>query len=284
MGGGACWSGETCFGHKIRTWIFPLPTSPVMSWLSNDLGPASMHGPLSDASMIYFPYCTGDVHAGRHDTKYHGITVHHQGFNNVTKALAYLQTQGLINYQSFRDIVMFGASAGAHGALNHAVSIEQYLLPQQRKVLLLDAPGMHFGEQFWHKFPEQYVGDIQASFARLGINFTRQDHNLAPFIPVAAKYLKNWRIGVLQGARDVVMSEVFGNISPNNHRQLVYGERGIYNLSMLTKNVSVWLPDTLFHTFLLTPASAQVRANQLSAAEFAELILNTNDVWYERNW
>jgi len=284
MGGGACWSDETCFGKKLRTWIFPIPTVPVISWLSNDIGPESLQGPLRDHSMIYFPYCTGDVHAGRHTAQYGKLTAYHHGYDNVVKALNYLESQGLIRLAQFEEVVLAGSSAGAIGSLIHAPTIGPRLKKDARKIIIADAPGLHFGKNFWNKFDEAIFQDFKTSFLPLGFSLSRHDHLLSKQIPVVAKTLKAWRIGILQGARDIVMSEVFGNISPNHHREQVYGDEGVYRMGLETSNVSVWLPDTLTHTFLLTGATAILEADGMSGKEFVAGLLHNDSLVRVRTW
>ncbi len=284
MGGGACWSAKTCFGTKTRTWIFPLPTSPVISWVSNDLGPEVLQGPMHDRSMIYFPYCTGDVHAAHHVATYNYVQVYHHGYNNIISAIEFLSSQNLIQFNQYKDVLVYGASAGAIGAMVHAQNIEKKLQKSAHKTLVLDAPGLHFGKTFWDKFTDELVSDFQATFKTLGVTFDRRDHVLAKFMPIVANKYKDWKIGVLQGAQDIIMGPLFGELSPRAHRELVYSDQGIYQQSMQTGNVSVWVPDTFAHTFLLTHTSAQIRANLLSAQEFFQYLLDGQGVWRERTW
>jgi len=274
MGGGACWSAKTCYGPKLRAWAFPIPKVPVISWLSNDLGPKKTQGLLGNMSMLFFPYCTGDVFASDHSANYHPFKIEHRGYSNVIKTLAYLESEGLVNFASYKKFVLYGASAGAIGALVHAPNFLPYLDPTAEKILIPDSPGLHFGKTFWDKFPQQMFSDFQNSFSQLGIKITRQDHVIAKFIPQVCAQLHDFQIGILQAARDVIMSRVFGNISLKDHRALVYGEQGLYEKSYETNNCSVYTPDTLEHTFLLLPASSIPGKQEMSAVEFAQHVLN----------
>ncbi|MBI2520671.1 MAG: hypothetical protein HYV97_09645 [Bdellovibrio sp.] len=284
MGGGACWSAQTCYGAKLRTWMFPIPTVPVVSWISNDGGPENTHGLMADASMIYFPYCTGDVHAGQHEADYGLVKAHHTGYRNVIRALQYLNDTGLVSFSSFKQVVLYGASAGAIGSLLHAPNVEKFLAPSAAKIILADAPGMHFGETFWNKFSDELVNDYKKAFATVGIYFTHQDTVMARYLPSVAQVLKSWNVGILQGARDIVMSVVFGNISPNGHRELVYGPKGLFEMSVNTPNISVWLPDTLQHTFLLAGVTGTIDADGVSGIEFAKKILARDSQVRVRTW
>ena len=43
---------------------------------------------MADASMIYFPYCTGDVHAANTSADYGVVNAYHTGYSNVVRAYA----------------------------------------------------------------------------------------------------------------------------------------------------------------------------------------------------
>ena len=52
---------------------------------------ADARNPFADYSVVYVPYCTGDVHLGNTTTEYApGLTVHHKGYVNGAAALDYL--------------------------------------------------------------------------------------------------------------------------------------------------------------------------------------------------
>jgi hypothetical protein len=63
MGGGACWSFSTCFGPTPLTIIHELP---VILGLGGFKSHSPAKSPVADYTMVYFPYCTGDVHIGDH--------------------------------------------------------------------------------------------------------------------------------------------------------------------------------------------------------------------------
>jgi hypothetical protein len=81
--------------------------------------------------MLYFPYCTEDVFAGRHTAMYRfGIKVQHRGYSNVLKTLTYLRDKNHIDYDLVTDAVIYGASAGGIATLFHAPNIDN--IPTQR--------------------------------------------------------------------------------------------------------------------------------------------------------
>jgi hypothetical protein len=271
MGGGACWSAKTCFGKKLRAWILPIPRLPLISSFQVRHPKWS---PIHNHSMIYFPYCTGDVHAGKHVAHYNrNVQVFHYGYKNIELAFEYLNRKELIDFKNYDEIVMYGSSAGAIGATLHTQTLKDYINPAARKFLLADAPGMHWGNTFWNKFTDDINNDFIESFSKLGFKYSLEDGNVAKYLPQICSTLHDWNIGLLQGSMDAVMSAMFGNISPLDHRGLVYGERGLLANAPKTNNCSVWLPDTPQHTFLIFPYSIIMKAEGTTALDFARAIL-----------
>jgi hypothetical protein len=133
-GGGACANALTCFGVPALN-IPPTATlGPFgeaqfqgrLAQLPGSIFDRSLPGnPFADATLVFFPYCTGDVHGGNKVVPYTsdpGGTVHHVGHLNV---LAYLKRIAA-TYPSPRRIVVSGSSAGGFGALVNYEAIRAY--------------------------------------------------------------------------------------------------------------------------------------------------------------
>ncbi len=132
MGGGACFDAATCFGpavlravHVDDMWPYSEATlradlAPVLASGLMDREPDSV---FRDATMVFVPYCTGDLHAGHRTATYEvfGIprTVHHVGADNMQAILATLATQ----LPDTERIFAVGFSAGGYGALFNAPAI-----------------------------------------------------------------------------------------------------------------------------------------------------------------
>src|SRR5512142_1728585 len=94
QGGGACWDVNTCFTIKsavhieggygqndFNTDIATLSGSYLFQRIATN--------PFKDASWIYVPYCTGDLHDGNNVEMYDAThTVHHVGRANAEALLA----------------------------------------------------------------------------------------------------------------------------------------------------------------------------------------------------
>ena len=254
MGGGACWDFGTCFGVdlggiKFRTWMHPMPNVPFFSYMTSDMFFWNDH-PFSEDSALYMPYCTGDVFSADHKTHYEGFPTYHQGFRNVVITFQYLAQKNILNFGKVDRLSVYGASAGAIGALVHLKTVEPYF-PRAKKIAIIDSPGLHFGPTFWKKFTPQLVNDFTQAFARVGLYLDPNDGFVAQHMGPVFASLKHWNIGVMQATRDQVMSTVFGEITPEDHKRLVLSDRGIASVARQYPNTSVWITDSDLHTFML---------------------------------
>ena len=108
QGGGACFSAETC-GPDSSTFTrnLTLGAAPDFGGIFDETNPEN---PLAAHSIVYVPYCTGDVHLGDRVTEYSDtVTIDHNGFPNARKGLDTV----LQNYPDVKQLVVVGASAGS---------------------------------------------------------------------------------------------------------------------------------------------------------------------------
>ena len=136
QGGGACWSGLTCD-----------PKSTLYRPNLNQVDPAKEHGifdfanaenPFRDYSVVFVPYCTGDVHLGKRTVAYipGKLEIHHNGFDNVMSALRWI----FANVTSPQSIFVAGGSAGAMASPFYAGRIADHY-KDARVVQLGDSAG-----------------------------------------------------------------------------------------------------------------------------------------------
>lgn len=156
QGGGACWNNGTCrpsvfqwgpvcsYGNGICLWDAPGGTQPLAVHVTHpDPFPADGGGafpaelgsvknsllfqrrtenPFRDASYVFVPYCTGDLHAGDSTATYQvkadafampvPVTHHFHGARNVDAILAALR----VRHTAVRVIWLIGVSGGGYGA------------------------------------------------------------------------------------------------------------------------------------------------------------------------
>lgn len=139
-GGGACFSAQTC-GPADPTFTRNLAGGPGSS-----KEPPSGEGvfdfdrednPFRDHSVVYVPYCSGDLHLGNATHDYgEGAVVHHNGLVNSGTALAATAAM----FPDVEQLVVAGASAGSAGAPMYA-GLAQDVLPDAQILLLADGSG-----------------------------------------------------------------------------------------------------------------------------------------------
>ena len=110
QGGGACFDASTC--------SFTDGAYSVTADEADDPGldPAGIFdfsapdNPFADYSVVFVPYCTGDVHLGDNVHEYApDLTVHHKGLVNGTAAVSYMAE----NFPDATQVVVVGESAGS---------------------------------------------------------------------------------------------------------------------------------------------------------------------------
>lgn len=114
-GGGACFTSETCDdrkGNNIFVQRADLPhNDPITHQGVFDLD--NPDNPLTDWSMVFVSYCTGDVHLGTLNQNYvtddgYEFSIRHQGAANARSAIDWVEEN-----MSPAKIMVAGASAGA---------------------------------------------------------------------------------------------------------------------------------------------------------------------------
>jgi hypothetical protein len=104
--GGACFSAETCNpdAELYNTAVTEGPDEAGVFAFGDE------RNPFADYSVVYVPYCSGDVFLGNATTEYApGLTIEHKGSVNGSAALDYLAT----TFPDATDVVVMGESAGS---------------------------------------------------------------------------------------------------------------------------------------------------------------------------
>ena len=142
QGGGGCWTAETCDPTRRPTYTVSIADGfePFPFGIFNTDNPEN---PFADHSVVFAPYCTGDVHLGASDTRYQHdeegaepFTVRHQGRANAQAVLDWTYA----NVPDPAHIFVTGSSAGAIPSPFYASLIaDQY--PDARIAHLGDGAG-----------------------------------------------------------------------------------------------------------------------------------------------
>lgn len=119
-GGGSCWDPITCaalqratpgIGGPYGRAQFEGDLPRVQGSVLDRTVPGT---PFADATLVFLPYCTGDVHWGDATQDYPGVgTWHHVGAANLRADLAFLEA----NLAAPQRLVVSGSSAGGYGSL-----------------------------------------------------------------------------------------------------------------------------------------------------------------------
>jgi hypothetical protein len=134
QGGGGCFSAQTCAPDRglYRTTVEAHLTGGIFDF-------ADERNPFADYSVVYVPYCTGDVHVGNATRKYaHGLTVQHKGYVNGSAALDHLAA----TFPTATEVVVTGESAGSIAAPLYAGLVSDRL-PDARITVLADGSGSY---------------------------------------------------------------------------------------------------------------------------------------------
>jgi len=145
QGGGACWNGGTCDPDLKPTYYVNLENTDPAGY-DGIFRFENPENPIRDHSVVFAPYCTGDVHIGDAVTRYeapaveehaaHSFEIQHKGFVNADAVLDW-------TYKHFykpAEIFVTGSSAGSIPSPYYAMRIaEQY--PDARIAQLGDASG-----------------------------------------------------------------------------------------------------------------------------------------------
>jgi hypothetical protein len=127
-GGGACWNDETCAAQQ------GLPYTPAITvtaeTITNGYGGIfdldNAENPFADYSMVFVPYCTGDMHMGDNVVTYgtgeQAVEIHHKGHVNDQAALNWVYD----NFEAPEHIFVTGISAGSPGAIFNAPFIMEH--------------------------------------------------------------------------------------------------------------------------------------------------------------
>ncbi|MEZ5994762.1 MAG: pectin acetylesterase-family hydrolase [Hyphomonadaceae bacterium] len=147
-GGGACWDDVTCAVPRLasdardddgfyKAELIPTDNPNRFSGIFDLDNPRN---PVRGWSIVYVPYCTGDVHTGANTAHYINpdtgapYTIEHHGADNFRVILSWMRE----NLPQPTRLLVAGSSAGAYGASTHFVRIRE-AFPRGQALMLGDA-------------------------------------------------------------------------------------------------------------------------------------------------
>lgn len=210
MGGGGCWDTLTC--HLVGTAAHLNETydEDVFTQEMNGLrrllifSRTDMRNPFRDASFVFVPYCTGDIHGGNHVATYvvggQERTTYHVGARNVESYLRRLA----ITFPQADRVWLTGTSAGGYGAGINWDRVQR-AFPRAR-VDLLDDSGPPITP------PAARYQQMQAAWnLQFPEGCTRCADDLGALFPYyRERFPPPHRMGLLSYTRDGTISTYFG--------------------------------------------------------------------------
>jgi hypothetical protein len=120
MGGGACWNELTCLGgaaSNVSDAVGAADIATDIPRVAALFDRTATDNPFRDASFVFVPYCTGDLHAGDTKRTYSvltkKVTIEHRGARNTDAIVKRL----LATFPSPPKVWLTGASGGGYGAM-----------------------------------------------------------------------------------------------------------------------------------------------------------------------
>lgn len=139
-GGGACWRAAECDPKAKPTYTMTSDSANDASVRQGIFDVANEANPVRDYTMIYIPYCTGDVHLGTRTVDYEKsgkyFAVRHEGAANLEAVLDWVYS----NIRNPRLVFVTGVSAGAIPTPVVAAKVARRY-PRARVVQLGDGAG-----------------------------------------------------------------------------------------------------------------------------------------------
>ncbi len=137
-GGGACFDAAGC-GPDSKNYKRTVGYEDGMTSNEGVFELDNPKNPFAGYSMVFVPYCTGDVHIGNSTHDYgNGVVVQHKGFVNASTAL----NQMAELFPDANEVVVTGASAGSVPTPLYA-GMTHDLLPDARITVLADGSGAY---------------------------------------------------------------------------------------------------------------------------------------------
>jgi hypothetical protein len=264
-GGGACWDYVTCETAETaldRRYGPAEFDTEVSVWFPGSIMDRGALPPsLADATLVFVPYCTGDVHGGDHVETYHGIpgsaTWHHVGHANVMRFLERLGA----SFPSPRKLVVAGSSAGGFGALANYAAFRWYF-PDAQGYLVDDSGPPLVGGDLPSGMRDAWYNAWHLG-ASLDLFCVECRDDMSAAIPALAQMHRGDRLALVSHARDLTMSTFLLQPTPL-HLEAALGrlERDVF---AATDDARVFYDDGYDHMLLTAVADHAVGATTLAA-------------------
>jgi hypothetical protein len=204
-GGGACWDTLTCFTlHAADPGPFGRTEfeARIGKVLPGSIFDRTLPGnPYANATLVFVPYCTGDVHAGDAVQSYPGAPRpwHHKGRPNLVAAVGFVA--GALPSPS--KVVVSGSSAGGFGSL-FAFDLVRQQWPASRGYLVDDSGPPLVGDDFDPVLRAAWFASWRLDLTLLPL-CPGCAHDLSQLFPTLAGKYPADRLGLLSSRQDLVI-------------------------------------------------------------------------------
>ncbi|MEC7975271.1 MAG: pectin acetylesterase-family hydrolase [Pseudomonadota bacterium] len=279
QGGGACWFRKNCDAQMQPTYTINVDQlKGYQTGIFNLDNPAN---PFADYTVVFAPYCSGDVHIGSSDTVYPGLTpeqqpltIHHQGRANMQAVLDWTYA----NVSKPKQIFVTGSSAGAIPSPFYAALIADHYT-QATVTQLGDGAGGYRRmnndtrpHESWGTFNfitnEAGFGDLQSdtmTYESLYIAAAKQHPNVQFAAYDAAQDSVQKRFLALSGQTDVDLLEA---ISANQA-----------DIRAEVSNFKSFITGGASHTVLARPQFYTYAANGVSVRDWVTALANNQPIY-----
>lgn len=266
-GGGACWFAQICdVTSPVVTYVpfAELPqNSPEPGSGIFDL--ANPENPFADYTMVFVPYCTGDVHLGGGETVYEvpasgdtparEVTIFHNGFANASSALDWV----FDNFDAPDQIFVTGSSAGAiPSPIYTGIVAEQY--PEAEIVQLGDGAGGYRSSQAAVVFSAWHTLDILPDWPELA-DETLETLTFEDFYIAAASHFPDIAFAQYNTAEDEVQYSFLALLGETDISLPEKLEANLADIDTAVDNFRYFTAGGPLHTILRLPEFYTLAAN-----------------------
>lgn len=269
-GGGACWSGINCDPT--------LQPSYQVNLAATD--PSTAHGvlafqqpanPLADYTVVYAPYCSGDVHLG--DTEQHypvpaiggrsagEVHVEHRGWVNASAALDWTYS----HIPAPQQIFVAGSSAGSIPSPFYAVKLAEHY-PDADVVQLGDGSGGYRGFANFSPYDVWALDDVVSDLPNIA-DITANEFGFQHLYLGAAQINSDIRFASYDNAEDEVQKQflAFGGAPASSLQPLL--EMNLAEIGAAIPSFRYYVAGGAMHTILLRP---EVYTYQVGGVSFVD--------------
>jgi hypothetical protein len=246
-GGGACWDATTCFAVKSAINIevnygesqMQTDTARLSQSYLVQRGGAS---PFANASWIYVPYCTGDLHDGTRAATYDVFgtprMVHHVGGLNADLVFAHVSA----TRPDAQTVWLLGVSAGGYGVGFNVAGARAAWPDRPVHVLADSSQQVTIESTRWSTMQREWAMRFPAACTGCGASLSAMPAALAAEAPAGHRY------GLLAYTRDQTISLFFG-VGLEELRT-----RTLAQQAAMTGDQAAFLIDSTDHVMLVNPA------------------------------